>query len=329
MIDIVRQDRHLTIQVNLSPGDVDYAEVTVPALLKSHENLGAHKLAIVDCCRPQKTRIVDRDRRFPKARFVNRVESIRRIAESFRNGGLFDEVVYLTESDTPLFQHISEKYYGTLLSRGQTHDFGGTAVMSYLAALEFCKTPYLLHYDADMFLYQKPGYDWARNGIDTLSTQQDIVNVVPRRSPPFATGEKGDAPSLHEGRPFVRRGSGWVNDWFSTRYLLLDMAKLRSTLPLVQGLEHYKLLVYKLLKRRFPRSPEILFFRHFPRRSLFTFNQDSELAWVVHPNNKGAAFLNCLRSVLDCVEAGEFPIRQAGYEDLDLAAWDEYLASKL
>ncbi len=84
----------LTLQINLSPGDIRYATITVPELLKKHQ-LIEKRLLVVDCCRPQKTKLVDPEKRFPKEVFKKKVEEIIDIAESFRKDGLFDEIYYL------------------------------------------------------------------------------------------------------------------------------------------------------------------------------------------------------------------------------------------
>ncbi len=79
---------NVTLQINLSPGDISYARLTIPALVLSHRSHVDETLAIVDCCRPQKTKIVDSDRRFPLEKFNQRVEKICEIAESLKEKGV-------------------------------------------------------------------------------------------------------------------------------------------------------------------------------------------------------------------------------------------------
>lgn len=54
----------ITLQVNLSAGDVNYAALTVPALVQQHADI-KKRLLVVDCCRPQKSRIMDPDVKIP------------------------------------------------------------------------------------------------------------------------------------------------------------------------------------------------------------------------------------------------------------------------
>ena len=65
----------VTLQVNISPGDLAYAEQTIPFLLANHPDI-KNRLLIVDCCRPQKTKLLDPDTKFPLEVFNQRVEQL-------------------------------------------------------------------------------------------------------------------------------------------------------------------------------------------------------------------------------------------------------------
>ncbi|MCB9283013.1 MAG: hypothetical protein H6563_02980 [Lewinellaceae bacterium] len=53
--------RPVTLQISLSPGDIRYAHLTVPHLLRMHPYL-EKRMLVVDC-RPQKTKIFDPDKK--------------------------------------------------------------------------------------------------------------------------------------------------------------------------------------------------------------------------------------------------------------------------
>ena len=89
-----------TLQINLSPGDLRYAEMTVPALVAAHPE-AAERLAVVDCCRPQRTKIVNPDSRFPEPEFSKKVERIIAMTENFQEKGIFDRIEFL-HPDTPV-----------------------------------------------------------------------------------------------------------------------------------------------------------------------------------------------------------------------------------
>lgn len=69
----------VTLQINLSPGDIHYAHLTVPALVKAHRNSVDETVAIVDCCRPQKTKMSIPISNFPGKHLTRR---LRRFARS-------------------------------------------------------------------------------------------------------------------------------------------------------------------------------------------------------------------------------------------------------
>lgn len=314
----------VTLQINLSPGDIAYARTTVPSLVEAHRANVDETIAIVDCCRPQRTKIVDPDRRFPAVEFSQRVEQIRAIAEELKAQGYLDRIVYLHPHD-PLLSVLSQKYLRNIVR--ETHDYGGCALMSYLAALEVPTTRYVLHYDADMLLYQAPGYDWSVEARYLIDRQPQAVAASPRISPPFNQDDRvPDAPSLHEGRPLIPVEGGWRNDWFSTRCFLFDRHKLSEYLPLLQGRTLLETLIVKYLNRGYPRSPEIMLFQQVGRSGGWRINLKSDRAWLLHPATKPPRYIELLPQIQYEIQQHRIPERQRGYADIILSAWEEFLA---
>lgn len=314
----------VTLQINLSPGDIAYAELTVPALARAHAGSVCHRMAVVDCCRPQRTKLVDPDARFPEAQFRERVERIRAIAESLRSAGHLDEIVYLHPGDA-LIDELSRSYLRGLVK--ETHDYGGCALTAYLAGFELPRTRFVLHYDADMLLYQAPGYDWAAEAAEGMLEIPGAVAGTPRISPPFAhvTGTP-DGPSRHEALPYVPVQGGWRNSWFSTRCMLLDRERFRRFLPLLQGRVLLEVLAVKYLRRGYPRAPEIMLFRRLRNAGAWRLNLSSPDAWLLHPHTKPPEYLALLPQIHKHVQAGVYPAEQAGRTEIDVAAWARFLA---
>ncbi len=313
----------VTFQVNLSPGDIRYAARTVPALVQAHTVPFGERLAVVDCCRPQKTKIVDPELRFPEPGFSQRVAQITEIVETLKADGYLDRIVYLHPQDS-LLPALSHKYLGNWVH--ETHDYGGCALMSYLAALELPQTPYVLHYDGDMLIHQSAGYDWVSEAIYQMELGSEIVAATPRTSPPFSQAlGVADAPSLQEGRPYVEVEGGWLNDWFSTRCFLLDRRKLDRYLPLLQGRTLLDTLIRKSLHRGYPRSPEIMLFNRLGQAGGRRLNLSSDRAWLLHPTTKPPLYLELLPQIQAAVVQGRVPKAQWGKTDIDLMAWDEFL----
>jgi len=309
-----------TLQINLSAGDASYAELTVPALLAAHPRMD-ERLLVVDLCKPQRTRIVDPARRFPEPAYSQRVEHVTALAEKWRAGGQVDRVVYLRPGD-PIFSTISRRYLRPWVR--ETHDYGGCALMAYLAAFELCRTRWLLHYDADMLLHQSPDFDWVAHAQTAMADNATIVAAVPRPSPPPL--DAPDAPTSSERLALHAHPAGWLNTWFSTRCYLFDLERLRPCLPLLQGRAYWEMLTSRLLRRGYPRSPETMLFLRMSAAGRWRLALRDRRAWLLHPVRKDAAFVAALPRLLAAVGAGRCPDGQRGQQDLQLELWNEILA---
>lgn len=311
-----------TLQINLSAGDAAYAESTVPALVRAHPD-AAERLAVVDCCRPQRTRIFDPDRRLPVASFAPRLARIREIAGALRRAGCFDRVEYLEPGDER-FGAWAARYVRPWMR--ETHDYGGCAFMGYWAALDLPRTRFTVHYDADMCLYQAPGFSWVRHTLERWADVPAAAMATPRISPPgFARQPGEDAPSRHEARPAERVPAGWLNDWFSTRCLLVDRERLAPHLPLVGTARALNYRLRRVLDRGYPPGPETLLHQVLGPRGVRRLNLADERAWLLHPTAKTAVYLALLPRILAAVAAGQVPETQRGLSDFDLPAWQAWL----
>lgn len=309
----------ITLQVNVSPGDLNYAAFTVPRLLSAHASSVSERLIIVDATRGQKTRIFDPARRGTARAFAERVDALLELTGHWHSKGDVDRVFVLRDGD-PLIEQIRRRWLRNLVA--ETHDYGGCALMSYFAAFELTRTSYLLHYDADMLLYQKPGFDWAQAAKELLMSRPALIAARPRIAPPAAKeGDPQDAPSLHEVLPLQPSRGGWLNQWFSTRCFLFNREKLMRTLPAISRRESLRLLFRKLIDRGYPPAPELILFRHLNRLGYQCLNLASREAWLLHPRAKPPEFIELLPNLLASVHRGQFPKAQAGSADIDLSAW--------
>jgi hypothetical protein len=152
----MQQSDGITLQINLSPGDLSYATITVPELIRRHSRDRLEEIVlVVDATPGDRTRIFDPGRRGTPEEFTKRVDRLLESTAAWARSGLVDRVEVLRAGD-PLISQISRNWCRGLISH--THDYGGCALMAYFAAFELCKTRYLLHYDADILLYQKKGF---------------------------------------------------------------------------------------------------------------------------------------------------------------------------
>lgn len=317
----------ITLQINLSPGDIPYAEVLVPALVGAHPRSVEERLAIVDCCRPQRTQLVDPEMRFQEPEFSRRVERICAIAEDLRKSGYFDRIVYLRRG-SPLFATLARKYLRGLIR--ETHDCWACALMAYLAAFETPTTRYVLHYDADILLHQEPGFDWSTVARDLMDEHPRALMATPRVSPPPRDAANGtDIPSQHNSGGILlgSEPAFWRVLWFSTRCFLLDRRKLEEFLPLLRGRFLGETLLRKWLKRSYPPSPETMLFRSAGEAGAWRMDLRTPRAWLLHPLDKSSRFLNLMPRLLEAVQKGYLPDEQRGWEDLRLPAWETYLGT--
>jgi len=308
-----------TLQINLSPGDVRYAELTVPALIEAHPE-ATERLLVVDICRPQKTGIVDPDKRFPEPAYSHRVTRICEIANHFLSAGAVDRVEIL-EPAFSLKSELSRRYLANIVT--ETHDYGGCALMAYLAAFELCQTPWLVHFDADMLIHRAGDSAWVQEAAEAVIADPNIVAAAPLSSPP--QGDNQSLPSQDERLGHFPHPAGWLSHWFSTRCYLFHIERLQSELPLLQGRILWETRMAKWLRRGYPRSPEIMLFRRMQSAGKFRLTLQSQHTWLLHPVDKNEQFIELLPRLVDSVKRGEFPAQQAGHQDIVNSLWQNYL----
>lgn len=327
----------VTLQINVSAGDLRYLKYTIPRLVKQHRESCVSVLIVLDACRPQRTPIVDPDVRFPKERFFQQVNETKETLFSICRDIGVERCVILEESrDQEYFRYLAKKYVGNgcLIGKGMTHAGGGAAFMAYFAALDIPTTEYVLHFDGDMILYQKEGYSWVNDALEHMEKDNRIISAIPRNAPPLSGEMRDVQPQLKMGRPLENFGNNWGNDWFSTRIFLMNRKKLSSYLPLLTifPIECGKFLsemwIRRLLRRCFPRDPEILLFKRLSPINKRTLILKSLHAWTLHPVDKGPWFTETLPRILDLVDQGKTPIDQQGVEDIDSDIWKEFLSQK-
>jgi len=308
-----------TLQINLSPGDLLYGERTVPALIEAHRRHAERVLLVVDLCRPERTISVDPDSKFPIDVFRERCEQTRRMADSIQRLARVDEVVLL-EADDPLHRKLNRRWLGIDIRR--THDFSGCALTAYFAGFDLPTTRHVVHYDADILLYQSPDFDWGLAGMEAAESMADVLAVSPLLTPPF----DGDAPEREPGLPQTRVPGGWVDDWFSTRCLMIDRDRLAKQLPLVRSPKRLAIYTARWVTGRgWPPSPELLIHQNAGDRGMKRLILNDKRAWILHPNPKNEKYYKLLDGIMESVSRGEVPEEQRGLQDLKLDAWERRL----
>lgn len=234
----------ITLQINLCPGDLAYAELTVPRLVKMHRQFCTTVVAIVDCCPPQATQFVNAAKKFPPSEFAQRVSILEKLVSDWQQDSLFDQVVYLRPG-SDIFYSLSQQYLQGIVQ--ETHDGFGHALMSYLAALNIPQTQYVLHFDADILMHSQPSSNWLEEACDRLVQNPTLLAVSPRISPPPSEIDVNDevapAVSNHPESGWIstwqveKVAGGWLSDWISNRCFLMDRERLKQLEPLIDNHE--------------------------------------------------------------------------------------------
>jgi hypothetical protein len=314
----------VTLQFNLSQGDISFVSQTIPPLVEAHRRNIDEVIAIVDCCQPPWRRTADPDSDFLESEYKQRTKEICTIAEDLKKKGYLDKIIYLYKND-PMLSVLYRKYLNNIIR--QTHESNGKPFVVYLLALEACNTRYLIHYDADIFLYQAPDYDWAIEARCFMEKEPMIIDASPRISPPFAENKHlPDAPSLNWKMPAISIEGGWHSEWFSARCFLIDREKLFYYLPLVKG-SQIELLVRKFLHRTYPWAFEILLSKRLRIVKGTRLVLNSEQAWILHPSKRTPRYLELLPRIQKAILQGRLPLEQRGQEDIDVLAWEDFLAN--
>jgi hypothetical protein len=353
-VSSVPESSDITLQINLCAGDLSYGERTVAALIATHRADVREVVVVADGCRPHSTPLLDADTQFPAAEFAARVERLRMWCAALPSSGNVDRVVWLQPEPAAL-RTLNAKYCGVTTAR--SHDHLGHAFSAYFLGWESARTRYVAHFDADIVLWQEPGFHWLRAAIAALEADPTLLAASPRIAPPPMTDAMVhvDAPGSGwlPSWPLERRHGGWRSPWFSTRCHLIDRERLMAALPLqpargaaadrrASTLDRLLAPIYdagfaagklgriaRSIARRippFPLPPEVLLHEHAQAHGFGCVYLDDPRAWFVHPDTKPETFLRLLPRLLTSVaERGEYPAQQRGLSGVQFGAWESFL----
>lgn len=192
-------------------------------------------------------------------------------------------------------QRVLRTYFGG--AQADLKDFSGAPIYQYLYALDRCDGEYVFHADSDMLFHRAVGESWISEGIELMQREPLVVVTCPRAGPPQARNwiERLTGHSF-EPTPTTK----WRRvDFTSTRYFLMDMAKFRAALPLVQGR---------------PGEPLENSLTHtFKQRGLEQWNLTTLDHWSIHPWKHDENYVHYLPDLIWAVEQGLYPFCRTGY----------------
>jgi len=315
----------ITLQINLAAIDAPYAKFNVPHLARAHRRAVQEIVLTIDRCKPQKTKQTNPEERCQEPGFSARLDELEALGASLQAQGLVDRVLVLRSED-PWLAEVTRKYSGAWIP--ETHDYGGRPITGYWAGIEAARTRYVIHYDADMFLYQAPGFDWAQYAIPLMDRQEHALSATPRFTPPYAAKLGwGDYGSAHEGVAMLPVEGGWRQCFFSTRAFVIDREKLERYLPLGRGRMLLEQMAVKYLRRGFPRSAEKMVWSTAGREGAYRLVLSTEQAWLLHPPWKPDHYAASVPAIIEAVEQNRVPDGQLGRTELQLDVWRAFLGA--
>jgi len=297
-----------TLLINLSAGDAAYGYLTAKGLIQAHRATVKEVILVVDSAKAQYSTFYDHAKRYAEPQYSEKINIITAAANQLKSEGLADRVIELKEND-PVIKQLSKHYFKNRLTA--THDFRGAPISAYMVGMAACNTKYVVRYDGDIIIHQKPGSDWIMKGIEYLESDKTLIAASPNPAPP--------ALNSSVQTPYTDIY------WFSTRCLLLNKELLMQQLPLLGYKYLPELTLRKLLKRTYPPAFETVITNKLAGKKLNNRYLGNEEAWYLHPEDKGGLFLKLLPGIIAKAKAGQYPSDQGGKEILLVDAWNEFL----
>jgi len=299
--------------------DVAFMMQTIPHIVRMCDYPFVEKVLAIDVAEPsgekrQRPHLAD-------------LSEIRERCAELLGDGVVDRVIDIEYSDS-YRKKLYKKHFGLPRVKG-THNYKGYPVLGSMFCIEECRTDHMVHFDSDMLLYQKGGYDWISEGISQLDMDAELIWVRPQAGP--------------EPGMFAEGGGEKINKVpaFASRAYLFDIRKLEEILPLTalwakrQG--KTKERVPRFVLNAYHRitgggildSWEKIMTRGLKEKERFgSWMYHGDDCWTLHPCDHGHDFIKALPEIIERVERGEYPPEQAGKYDLDLGVWLRFLGKQ-
>ncbi len=221
---------------------------------------------------------------------------------------------------------VYQKHFGSPIR--QTHNYKGYPILGTIFHIESNQSEYMLHYDNDMLLYQKPDYPWIDEGIKLMQEHPEIIAVRPLTGPPTKDG------IMYQKFPYQKNPAGFYSfKFFSSRVYLINPKRFDKLLPLPILWRSYrrkymnylplgvKTLLNSITGKGKLDSWEVMVSNKLEITKYIRAVMDSPKAWTIHPNTRSPEFFPALPKIIEKIERGEYPPEQAGHYDLQLKYW--------
>lgn len=289
--------------------DVPFMMHTIPHLVRSCNFPFSQRVLVVD--------IAPLGPEYRNRPGIGSLEDLRSRCEQLIATRVVDEAIEIDYSDT-YRDRMYNKHFSNPLRH--THNYRGYPILGSIFAIEESNADYVVHFDSDMLLYQHENFNWIANGIELISKHKEIVSVLPLSGPPTHDGDLKQQEKV--GEPYERDRRGFYRfKTFTSRVFLVNRSRFDGLLPLSIPLPQRALLEnYTTRINTIPPWEEMIS-KKLELSPFIRVDLNSSLAWTLHPEDHGPEFVNALPDIIQKVELGWYPPRQAGYYDLQLMLW--------
>lgn len=256
---------------------------------------------------------------------VGTLNDLRNCTEELVKTGVVDRVVDINY-DSAYQARIYRKHFGT--SMPFTHNYKGYPILGSIFTIEECVSDYMLHFDSDMLLYQNPDYNWIEEGMAVMQSHPELMSVRPLTGPPRLDGK------LYQRHEYEKDPAGFYKfKFFSSRVYLIDCQRFERLLPLPILLRPYRndllnrlptklqVLSSKITGKGAFDSWEIMVSQKLENSPYWRGILANTNAWTLHPKDRSPKFIQALPHLIERIEAGDYPLQQAGHYDLISELW--------
>jgi hypothetical protein len=258
---------------------------------------------------------------------VGTMEELRDRVDKLIKAGVVDRSVDVNYS-SEYRDRVYRKHFGSPLKL--THNYKGYPILGTIFTIEEAalNSDYMLHYDSDMLLHQKPNYSWLHEAIEMMENNPDIIAHRPLTGPPTHDG------SLSQTMPYHKDDRGFYSfKFFSSRLYLINCKRFDKILPLPilwrsyrnQWLNHLplstKTSLNNLTGKGLLDSWEIMVSQQLEKTEYVRATSSHSLAWTLHPKDRSPKFIEALPRIIEKIELGHYPEKQSGHYDLISDIW--------
>jgi hypothetical protein len=233
------------------------------------------------------------------------------VAQEMQRAGEIDRFVHLEPN---LERAYADRHFTQIPRRSR--DYRGIPLFGWIAGIESVSTDYLFHADCDILIYSKPGFSWVAEAIACLQ-DESVMFVAPH------PGAPNQGCLLGQRVPYLIDAAGnYRFKSFSSRRYVMSRNRFENLLPLAPMCQSKKREVLMHLGGRSALLPwESHVDAALQRSPYFRVHLADERAWGLHSTDHGEVWRSNLANLIEEVEAGHFPLEQAGHYDLRLTDW--------